>query len=68
MLTLRQEIGGDMNKTRRSLEEIYKDMDAINNSKPRDKQIDDLAEVISSINEENEVNEESQCSKTVAQN
>ncbi len=42
-----------MNTKRRNLEEIYTDMDAVNKSKPTSKQIEELAEVIRKINEEN---------------
>ncbi|PIP96640.1 MAG: hypothetical protein COW00_11955 [Bdellovibrio sp. CG12_big_fil_rev_8_21_14_0_65_39_13] len=55
-----------MNKTRRSLEEIYKDMDAINKSKPTDKQIDELAVVIRKINEENEGQDSSDSDRKIA--
>lgn len=39
-------------KKRRSIQEINKDMDAINKRKPSKEQIEDLARVIKKINEE----------------
>ena len=41
-------------KKRRSLKEIYADMDKINKRKPTKEQIEELGKVIRKINEENE--------------
>ena len=51
-----EHIGGLMeNKVkRRSLEEIYADMDRVNKRKPTSQQIEELGEVIRKINEENQ--------------
>lgn len=44
-------------KKRRSIQEINKDMDAINKRKPSKDQIEDLARVIKKINEEEQSHE-----------
>lgn len=44
-------------KKRRSIQEINKDMDAINKRKPSKEQIEDLARVIKKINEDEQSDE-----------
>lgn len=44
-------------KKRRSIQEINKDMDAINKRKPSKEQIEDLARVIKKINEDEQSHE-----------
>jgi NTP pyrophosphatase (non-canonical NTP hydrolase) len=56
LIWLKNASGGLMeNKVkRRSLEEIYADMDRVNKRKPTSKQIEELGEVIQKINDGNQ--------------
>lgn len=51
---------------RRSLEEIYADMDRVNKRKPTSEQIEELGEVIQKINEENQVDQTTIPDKKIA--
>ena len=54
------------NVKRRSLEEIYADMDRVNKRKPTSQQIEELGEVIQKINEENQVDQTTIPDKKIA--